>query len=57
MYLRGMKVGKRAACAFTLLGGLVTMMGLLAFYATERMDNAADDIRENWLPEIGRAHV
>ncbi|MEA9436513.1 methyl-accepting chemotaxis protein [Aeromonas caviae] len=47
-----MKVGKRAACAFTLLGGLVTMMGLLAFYATERMDNAADDIRENWLPAV-----
>jgi methyl-accepting chemotaxis protein len=52
MYLRGMKVGKRAACAFTLLGGLVTMMGLLAFYATERMDNAADDIREIWLPAV-----
>lgn len=52
MYLRGMKVGKRAACAFTLLGSLVLAMGLFAFYATERMDRSADDIRENWLPAV-----
>ncbi|VFR23921.1 Methyl-accepting chemotaxis protein I (serine chemoreceptor protein) [plant metagenome] len=47
-----MKVGKRAACAFTLLGSLVLAMGLFAFYATERMDRSADDIRENWLPAV-----
>ncbi|WP_416221042.1 methyl-accepting chemotaxis protein [Pseudomonas sp. RP23018S] len=47
-----MKIGRRAAILFTLLGVLVLMMGLLALYETRQMDEATDDIRLSWLPAM-----
>ncbi|MDZ5603903.1 methyl-accepting chemotaxis protein [Pseudomonas sp. RP23018S] len=52
MQFRNMKIGRRAAILFTLLGVLVLMMGLLALYETRQMDEATDDIRLSWLPAM-----
>jgi len=47
-----MKIGKRAASVFALLGGLVLIMGLLALYETKQMDSATDEIRVTWMPAV-----
>ncbi|WP_312934754.1 methyl-accepting chemotaxis protein [Pseudomonas sp.] len=52
MQFRNMKIGRRAAILFILLGVLVMMMGLLALYETRQMDEATDDIRLSWLPAM-----
>lgn len=52
MQFRDLKIGKRAASAFTLLGVLVLVMGLLALYETRKMDSAADEIRVTWIPAV-----
>ncbi|WP_296267557.1 methyl-accepting chemotaxis protein [Pseudomonas sp. UBA6562] len=52
MQFRNMKIGRRAASMFALLGALVLTMGLLALYETRQMDTATDDIRITWLPAI-----
>ncbi|MBA6065078.1 methyl-accepting chemotaxis protein [Pseudomonas mosselii] len=52
MLLRDMKIGKRAACLFTLLAALVLSMGSVALYETQQMDSATDEIRINWLPAV-----
>ncbi|QXH44685.1 methyl-accepting chemotaxis protein [Pseudomonas xanthosomatis] len=52
MQLRNMKIGKRAASVFALLGGLVLIMGLLALYETKQMDSATDEIRVTWMPAV-----
>ncbi|MCK2111775.1 methyl-accepting chemotaxis protein [Pseudomonas sp. CAH-1] len=52
MQLRNLKIGIRAACAFTLLGVLVLMMGLIALYETRQMDSATDEIRVTWMPAV-----
>ncbi|UXA36685.1 methyl-accepting chemotaxis protein [Pseudomonas juntendi] len=52
MQLRNLKIGIRATCAFTLLGVLVLMMGLIALYETRQMDSATDEIRVTWMPAV-----
>ena len=52
MQLRNMKIGKRAASIFTLLGCLVLVMGLLSLYETRKMDSATDEIRVTWMPAV-----
>ena len=52
MQLRNLKIGIRAASAFTLLGVLVLMMGLIALYETRQMDSATDEIRVTWMPAV-----
>ncbi|WP_413398537.1 methyl-accepting chemotaxis protein [Pseudomonas sp. 1P02AnB] len=52
MQFRNMKIGRRAASMFALLGVLVLTMGLLALYETRQMDAATDEIRITWLPAI-----
>ncbi|MBA1205127.1 methyl-accepting chemotaxis protein [Pseudomonas capeferrum] len=52
MQLRNMKIGKRAASVFTLLGGLVLVMGLLSLFETRKMDSATDEIRVTWMPAV-----
>ncbi|WP_445677198.1 methyl-accepting chemotaxis protein [Pseudomonas capeferrum] len=47
-----MKIGKRAASVFTLLGGLVLVMGLLSLFETRKMDSATDEIRVTWMPAV-----
>ncbi|CAM3931238.1 Methyl-accepting chemotaxis protein NahY [Pseudomonas reidholzensis] len=52
MQFRNMKIGKRAASVFTLLGALVLVMGLLSLYETRQMDSATDEIRVTWMPAV-----
>ncbi|MCF3155365.1 methyl-accepting chemotaxis protein [Pseudomonas juntendi] len=52
MQLRNLKIGIRAASAFTLLGVLVLVMGLIALYETRQMDSATDEIRVTWMPAV-----
>ena len=52
MQFRNMKIGKRAAGIFVLLGALVVMMGSLSLYETSRMDNASYDVRTGWMPAV-----
>ncbi len=52
MRLRNMKIGKRAATVFALLGVLVLIMGLLSLYETKQMDSAMDEVRVNWMPAV-----
>ena len=52
MLLRNMKIGKRATSLFTLLAALVLAMGLVALYETRQMNDATDEIRDNWLPAV-----
>ncbi|MFJ4345528.1 methyl-accepting chemotaxis protein [Pseudomonas sp. NPDC089401] len=47
-----MKIGKRAACLFVLLGVLVLAMGLVSLYETQRMDSASEDVRGGWMPAV-----
>ncbi|AIR90470.1 methyl-accepting chemotaxis protein [Pseudomonas cremoricolorata] len=52
MQFRNMKIGRRAASVFALLGALVLMMGLVALYETQQMDKATDEIRLTWTPAV-----
>ncbi|MFJ4391992.1 methyl-accepting chemotaxis protein [Pseudomonas soli] len=52
MLLRNMKIGKRATSLFTPLAALVLTMGLVALNETRQMNNATDEIRDNWLPAV-----
>ncbi|NIF24932.1 methyl-accepting chemotaxis protein [Pantoea sp. Tr-811] len=52
MRLRNMKIGKRAACLFVLLGVLVLAMGLVSLFETQRMDSASEDVRGGWMPAV-----
>ncbi|NNJ15869.1 methyl-accepting chemotaxis protein [Pseudomonas putida CSV86] len=52
MQFRQMKIGKRAASMFTLLGLLVLALGLVSLYETRQMDKASSEIRETWLPSV-----
>lgn len=52
MQFRNMKIGKRAAGIFILLGILVLLMGSLSLYETSRMDNASYDVRTGWMPAV-----
>ncbi|MCU1730117.1 MULTISPECIES: methyl-accepting chemotaxis protein [unclassified Pseudomonas] len=52
MQFRQMKIGKRAASLFTLLGLLVLALGLIALYETRQMDRASAEIRVTWLPAV-----
>ncbi len=52
MQFRHMKIGKRAASLFTLLGLLVLALGLISLYETRQMDRASSEIRVTWLPSV-----
>ena len=52
MQFRQMKIGKRAASLFTLLGLLVLALGLISLYETRQMDRASSEIRVTWLPAV-----
>ncbi|MFF7063868.1 methyl-accepting chemotaxis protein [Pseudomonas sp. NPDC008258] len=52
MQLRNMKIGKRAACLFALLGLMVLALGLVSLYETQRMDSASEDVRGGWMPAV-----
>ncbi|WP_295485121.1 methyl-accepting chemotaxis protein [uncultured Pseudomonas sp.] len=52
MYFRSMKVGRRAAVMFLLIGIVFSSLGGISIYETKRMDTAADQIRAEWLPSV-----
>ncbi len=52
MQFRKMKIGRRAAVMFSLLGSLVLLMGLVALLETQRMNRAAQDVRAIWMPAV-----
>ena len=52
MQFRQMKIGKRAASMFTVLGLLVLALGLVSLYETRQMDKASSEIRVTWLPSV-----
>jgi len=52
MQFRQMKIGKRAASMFTVLGLLVLALGLISLYETRQMDHASSEIRVTWLPSV-----
>ncbi|MBK4994569.1 HAMP domain-containing protein [Pseudomonas sp. S37] len=52
MQLRNMKIGKRAACLFTLMGVMILALGLVSLYETQRMDSASEDVRGGWMPAV-----
>jgi len=52
MQFRQMKIGKRAASMFTLLGLLVLALGLVSLYETRQMDKASEEVRVTWLPAV-----
>ncbi|MFJ4374929.1 methyl-accepting chemotaxis protein [Pseudomonas japonica] len=52
MQFRQIKIGKRAAGMFTLLGLLVLALGLISLYETRQMDRASTEIRMTWLPAV-----
>lgn len=52
MQFRNMKIGKRAALIFAVLGLLVVLMGTLSLYETSRMDSASQDVSGGWMPAV-----
>ncbi|CAM3783283.1 Methyl-accepting chemotaxis protein NahY [Pseudomonas reidholzensis] len=52
MQLRNVKIGKRAAGLFSLLGLFVLLMGLVSLYETQRMNAASQDVRGGWMPAV-----
>lgn len=52
MWLRKLNIGKRAGLAFALLAALLLGLGVFALSQMNRMDNASDEIRNNWLPSL-----
>jgi len=52
MQFRHIKVGKRAAGLFALIGVLVALLGSIALYETRKMDSATAEIRTVWMPAV-----
>ncbi|TWE02964.1 methyl-accepting chemotaxis protein [Pseudomonas sp. AG1028] len=52
MWLRGLDIGKRASLAFALLAAIVLGLGIFSLSQMNRMDDASDDLRDNWLPSL-----
>ncbi|SHM94823.1 methyl-accepting chemotaxis protein [Phytopseudomonas punonensis] len=52
MWLRGLNIGKRASLAFALLAAIVLGLGVFSVSQMNRMDDASDELRDNWLPSL-----
>ena len=52
MWLRGLDIGKRASLAFALLAAIVLGLGVFSMSQMNRMDDASDELRDNWLPSL-----
>ena len=55
MSLRNLNIGKRAGLGFTAIALLVLMMGMVALFQANEMDNATANIRDEWLPAVETA--
>ena len=52
MSLRNIGITLRATLAFGLVAFLLACIGLFSLTQMARMDTAADDISENWMPSL-----
>ena len=52
MWLRSLDIGKRASLAFALLAAIMLGLGAFSLSQMNRMDDASDEIRDNWLPSL-----
>ncbi|WP_236211000.1 methyl-accepting chemotaxis protein [Metapseudomonas otitidis] len=52
MWIRQIRIGLRSALAFSTLGLLLVLLGLIALYQMNRMDDMSAEVDTNWLPSI-----
>ncbi|MBC3475786.1 methyl-accepting chemotaxis protein [Pseudomonas taiwanensis] len=52
MWLRNLGVGRRSALSFSLLAGLLLVLGAVALYQMNQMDDRSEEIDGKWLPAI-----
>ena len=52
MNIRSMNIGSRAGIGFTIIALLVLVMGGIALFQAYQMDDAAAEIRNEWLPAV-----
>ena len=52
MNIRSMNIGSRAGIGFTIIALLVLVMGGIALFQAQQMDDAAAEIRNEWLPAV-----
>ena len=52
MNIRSMNIGSRAGIGFTIIALLVLVMGGIALFQAHQMDDAAAEIRNEWLPAV-----
>ncbi|WP_027907291.1 methyl-accepting chemotaxis protein [Pseudomonas taiwanensis] len=52
MWLRNLGVGRRSALSFSLLAGLLLVLGAVALYQMNKMDDRSEEIDGKWLPAI-----
>jgi len=52
MWIRQLRIGLRSTLAFSSLGLLLIVLGLLSLYQMNQMDGHSDEVNDNWLPSI-----
>lgn len=52
MFLRTMKIATRASLGFAVLALLVALVGGFSLQQMKRMNSAAAEVKENWLPSV-----
>ncbi|WP_346840564.1 methyl-accepting chemotaxis protein [Metapseudomonas otitidis] len=52
MWIRQIRIGLRSALAFSTLGLLLVLLGLIALYQMNQMDDMSAEVDTNWLPSI-----
>ena len=52
MSLRNIKIATRAGMGFAILALLVAMVGVFSLQQMKRMNDAASDVKDNWLPSV-----
>lgn len=52
MWFRQIRIGLRSTLAFSSLGLLLIVLGLISLYQMNQMDGHSDEVNDNWLPSI-----
>jgi methyl-accepting chemotaxis protein len=52
MWLRKLRIGIRSTLAFSSLGMLLIVLGLISLYQMNRMADRSNEVGSNWLPSI-----
>ena len=52
MWFRQIRIGLRSILAFSSLGLLLIVLGLISLYQMNQMDGHSDEVNDNWLPSI-----